>query len=93
MDKEVTDDVLQKLVKAGKIKEAKALKNPQVKDTFTAIKPVVTGNRNHDGTYNKTRKRFVMESTREKQAEYYSEVVSSLGVKVTLSNYNRKFKK
>ena len=42
------------LYKAGKIKEAKALKNPQVKDTFTAIKPVVTGNRNHDGTYNKT---------------------------------------
>ena len=41
------------LYKAGKIKEANKLVNPKVRDTFTAIKPVVTGNRKHNGTYNK----------------------------------------
>jgi predicted NAD-dependent protein-ADP-ribosyltransferase YbiA (DUF1768 family) len=43
----------EELYKEGKIKEAKDLKNPRVKDTFTAIKPVVTGNRKHEDTHNK----------------------------------------
>jgi len=45
-----------------------------------------------DGTYNKTRKRFVMETTRENQVDYYIEIISSLGVKPTKSSFNKKFK-
>lgn len=45
-----------------------------------------------DGTYNKSRKRFVMETTREKQVDYYIEVISSMGVKPTKSSFNKKFK-
>ena len=44
-----------------------------------------------DGTYNKTRKNFVMETTRESQADYTVEIVSSLGVKVTKSSFDKKF--
>ena len=43
-----------------------------------------------DGTYNKTRKRFVMATTRESQADFYIEVISSLGAKPTKSTYNKK---
>ncbi len=44
-----------------------------------------------DGTYNKTRNRFVMESTRESQVDYFIEITSSLGVKVSKSSFNKKF--
>jgi hypothetical protein len=44
-----------------------------------------------DGTYNKTRQSFVMESTRETQVDYFTEISSSLGLKVTKSNFNKKF--
>jgi len=44
-----------------------------------------------DGTYNKTRKRFVMATTSKLQANYYVEVVSSLGIKTTIITYNKKF--
>jgi len=43
------------------------------------------------GTYNKTRKRFVVTTTRESQANYYVEVASSLGIKTTIITYNKKF--
>jgi hypothetical protein len=45
-----------------------------------------------DGTYNKRRKRFVMETTRETQVDFYIEVISSLGVKPTKSSFDKKFK-
>lgn len=44
-----------------------------------------------DGTYNKRRKRFVMETTRESQVDYYIEIISSLGIKPTKSYFNKKF--
>ena len=44
-----------------------------------------------DGTYNKRRKRFVMETTRESQVDYYIEVIASLGVKPTKSTFNKEF--
>jgi len=44
-----------------------------------------------DGTYNKTRKNFVMETTREHQADYTVEIVSSLGLKPTKSSFDKKF--
>jgi hypothetical protein len=44
-----------------------------------------------DGTYNKRRKRFVMETTRESQVDYYVEIIASLGIKPTKSSFNKKF--
>ena len=45
------------------------------------------------GTFNKVRKRFVITTTKKKQVGYYSEIISSLGVKPTIINYNKKFKR
>jgi hypothetical protein len=51
---------------------------------------ILNGLMDSDGYYNKTRKRFVMSTTRENQAKYFNQLVSSLGIKTTIIKYNKK---
>lgn len=44
-----------------------------------------------DGYYNEKRKRFIMSTTREWQAEDFNKLVSSLGIKTTRIDYKKKF--
>lgn len=51
---------------------------------------VLRGFMDADGYYNKTRKRFVMSTTREWQSKAFTQLISSLGVKPTVINYKKK---
>lgn len=81
----------------SKLKELNLLQNKHVPDLYLNSSyeqrlDLLRGLMDSDGTYNKSRNRFVMTSTRENQADFYLEVISSLGVKGTKSSYNKKFK-
>jgi len=51
---------------------------------------VLRGFMDSDGYYNKTRKRFVMSTTREWQSKAFTQLISSLGVKPTVIYYKKK---
>lgn len=81
----------------SELKQLKLLKNKHVPEIYINSSyeqrlDLLRGLMDSDGTYNKSRKRFVMATTRESQADYYAEVICSLGVKSTKSSYNKKFK-
>jgi replicative DNA helicase len=78
------------------LRNLKLLRNKHVPEIYLHCSyeqrlDLLRGLMDSDGTYNKTRKRFVMVTTRESQAQYYIEVISSLGVKVTMIKYKKKF--
>jgi len=51
---------------------------------------VLRGFMDSDGHYNKTRKRFVMSTTKEWQSKVFTQLISSLGVKPTVIRYKKK---
>ncbi len=81
----------------SKLRENLLLKNKHIPDIYLASSfeqrlDLLRGLMDSDGTYNKTRNRFVMESTRETQVDYFNMLSSSLGVKVSKSKFIKKFK-
>jgi hypothetical protein len=71
------------------------LKNKHLPDIFLNASfnqrlDILRGFMDTDGYYNKTRKRFVMSTTRKWQAEAINMLVSSLGLKATIIKTNRK---
>jgi replicative DNA helicase len=79
------------------LRELKLLNNKHVPDIYLNASyeqrlDLLRGLMDSDGTFNKTRNRFVMASTKEKQADFYIEVASSLGLKCTKTKYSKKFK-
>lgn len=80
-----------------KLRVNSLLKNKHIPDIYLSSSfeqrlDLLRGLMDSDGTYNKTRKRFVMESTRERQVEYFTIIASSLGLKVSNSTFDKKFK-
>ena len=78
-----------------KLRENNLLKNKHIQEIFLSSSyeqrlDLLRGLMDSDGTYNKTRNRFVMESTREEQVDYFNMLVSSLGVKVSKTNFTKK---
>ena len=79
----------------GKLKENNLLKNKHIPEIFLLSSyeqrlDLLRGLMDSDGTYSKSRNRFVMESTRENQVDYFNMLVSSLGVKVSKSSFTKK---
>lgn len=79
-----------------KLRENNLLKNKHIPQIYLNASyeqrlDLLRGLMDSDGTYNKTRNRFVMESTRESQVDYFNVIVSSLGVKVSKSEFSKKF--
>jgi len=79
----------------GKLKENNLLKNKHIPEIFLSSSyeqrlDLLRGLMDSDGTYNKSRNRFVMESTREEQVDYFNVLVSSLGIKVSKSSFTKK---
>ena len=62
-----------------------------LKSSFEQRLDLLRGLMDSDGTYNKTRKRFIMESTRKNQVDFFSEISSTLGVKISNCDFNKKF--
>jgi hypothetical protein len=80
-----------------KLRENNLLKNKHIPEIFLTSSyeqrlDMLRGMMDSDGTYNKSRNRFVMESTRENQVDYFNILASSLGVKVSKSKFTKKFK-
>lgn len=80
----------------SKLREIGLLKNKHIPDIYLLASyeqrlDLLRGLMDSDGTYNKTRNRFVMESTRESQVDYFNTLVSSLGVKVSKTKFIKKF--
>jgi len=80
----------------SKLRVNSLLKNKHIPEIYLSSSyeqrlDLLRGLMDSDGTYNKTRKRFVMESTRESQTKYFTEIASTLGIKVSNSNFDKKF--
>ena len=78
-----------------KLRENNLLKNKHIPEIYLSSSfeqrlDLLRGFMDSDGTYNKTRNRFVMESTRENQVDNFNILVSSLGVKVSKSKFKKK---
>lgn len=79
-----------------KLRENNLLKNKHIPEIYLLASyeqrlDLLRGLMDSDGTYNKSRNRFVMESTREAQIDYFNMLVSSLGVKASKSKFIKKF--
>ena len=79
----------------NKLRENNLLKNKHIPEIFLSSSyeqrlDLLRGLMDSDGTYNKSRNRFVMESTREEQVDYFNMLASSLGVKVSKSSFTKK---
>ena len=79
-----------------KLRETLLLNNKHVPEIYLSSSyeqrlDLLRGLMDSDGTYNKSRNSFVMESTRESQVDYTIEVLSSLGIKSTKSSFDKKF--
>lgn len=80
----------------GKLRETSLLSDKHIPEIYLSSSyeqrlDLLRGLMDSDGTYNKTRNNFVMETTREGQADYTVEIVSSLGIKPTKSSFDKKF--
>lgn len=80
----------------SELRENNLLKNKHIPEIYLLASyeqrlDLLRGLMDSDGTYNKTRNRFVMESTRETQVDYFTMLVSSLGVKVSKEKFIKKF--
>jgi hypothetical protein len=80
---------------ATELKKLGLLKNKHIPEIFLKSSYeqrllILNGLMDSDGYYNKSRKRFVMSTTRENQAKYFNQLVSSLGIKTTIIKYNKK---
>jgi len=78
-----------------KLRELNLLKNKHLPEIFLQGSYeqrllVLRGFMDSDGYYNKTRKRFVMSTTREWQSKAFTQLISSLGVKSTVIYYKKK---
>jgi len=80
----------------SKLRENNLLKNKHIPEIYLLSSyeqrlTLLRGLMDSDGTYNKSRNRFVMESTRENQVDYFNVLASSLGLKVTKSKFIKRF--
>tara|TARA_R110000796_G_scaffold18980_3_gene57163 strand:- start:6105 stop:8075 length:1971 start_codon:yes stop_codon:yes gene_type:complete len=82
---------LQTKLRINSLLQNKHIPEIYLSSSFEQRLDLLRGLMDSDGTYNKTRKRFVMESTRQQQVDYFTEIASSLGVKVSNSSFNKKF--
>ena len=80
----------------GRLRKTSLLSNKHIPEIYLSSSyeqrlDLLRGLMDSDGTYNKTRNSFVMETTRESQADYTAEIISSLGIKPTKSSFYKKF--
>lgn len=80
----------------NELRENNLLKNKHIPEIYLLSSyeqrlDLLRGLMDSDGTYNKTRNRFIMESTRESQVDYFNTLVSSLGIKVSKEKFIKKF--
>lgn len=80
----------------SKLRENSLLNNKHIPDIYLSSSyeqrlDLLRGFMDSDGTYNKKRNQFVMDSTRERQIDSIIMLVSSLGVKVSKCKFYKKF--
>ncbi len=78
-----------KIFKELNIKSNKHIPDIYFKSSYSQRLDLLRGLMDSDGYYNPERKRFVMSTTRKKQATFFLQLISSLGIKGTLIDYNK----